>query len=228
MALILQIETSTDVCSVCLSKGLDILAIQELANFSDHAAQITIMIEACCRQAGMALSQIDAVAVSQGPGSYTALRIGVSAAKGICYALNKPLLAIDTLLSLALSAYESEKKDALYCPMIDARRMDVYTALFDSKGNTMQMPAALSITADTFDAWFDKGHTIVFCGNGAAKCQAVLTSPLAHFSPIICSSRHLIPLALCAFDEKNFADLAYFEPFYLKPPNITTPRKNLL
>ena len=228
MALILQIETATDVCSVCLSKGPDIIAIQELTNFSDHAAQITLMIEACFREASMSLSQIDAVAISQGPGSYTALRIGISTAKGICYALSKPLIAVDTLLSLALAAYALEQKNALYCPMIDARRMDVYAALFDVKGNQVQAPAALTVGADTFGDWFEKGHELVFCGNGASKCQAVLSSPLAHFSSVICSSKHLIPLALRAFDQKHFADLAYFEPFYLKPPNITTPRKNLL
>lgn len=228
LSLILNIETTTDTCSICISKDLEILALRENDNFTDHAAQITLMIEACCQEANISLEDLDAVAVSAGPGSYTALRIGVSTAKGICYALDKPLIAVDTLQALALATSERVKRDALYCPMIDARRMDVYAAIFDKENRLVREAEALKIEPTTFDEYFSKGHDIVLSGNGARKSKAIITSPQAHFSPVVCSATHLVSLAVKAFEQKQFADLAYFEPFYLKPPNITTPKKNLL
>ncbi len=228
MSLLLHIETATDVCSIGISRERKLLALRESDNFNDHAAQITLMIEACAKDARISLSDLDAVAVSSGPGSYTALRIGVSTAKGICYALDKPLIAVDTLQALALATFQLEKQDAWYCPMIDARRMEVYCAIFDKNNELIQEAAALKIEADTFDAYFRNGQHIVFSGNGANKCKTVLASPMAHFSRVVCSAKHLIPLALQAFTQQQFADLAYFEPFYLKPPNITTSRKNIL
>ncbi|MBK7873510.1 MAG: tRNA (adenosine(37)-N6)-threonylcarbamoyltransferase complex dimerization subunit type 1 TsaB [Saprospiraceae bacterium] len=227
MPLILQIETATDVCSICISQNEELIALQEITQFSDHASKITLLIEACLQQANLTLKDLDAVAVSQGPGSYTALRIGVSTAKGICYALNKPLIAVDTLQALALATFQTEQKDALYCPMIDARRMEVYCAIFDQDSQLIKEATALKIEETTFDNYFTKGQNIVFSGNGAEKCKAILTSEFAHFSPIVCSAKHLIPLAFQAFQNEHFADLAYFEPFYLKPPNITTPKKNI-
>lgn len=204
------------------------IALEEITQFSDHASKITLLIQACLQQAQLKMSDLDAVAVSQGPGSYTSLRIGVSTAKGICYALNKPLIAVDTLQAVALATFELEQKDALYCPMIDARRMEVYAALFDSKNQMIQEAQAIEIKSDTFEEYFNKNKTIVFSGSGAGKCKAVLTSPLAQFSPVVCSAKYLIPIALQKFNNQQFADIAYFEPFYLKPPNITTPKKNIL
>lgn len=228
MTRILHIETTTDICSIGISQDEQLIALQEITEFAEHASKITLLIEACLQEAKMSMQDLDAVAVSQGPGSYTALRIGVSTAKGICYALDKPLIAVDTLQALALATFKTEQKDALYCPMIDARRMEVYCAIFDKNNQLIQEAAALKIEADTFDTYFKKDQSIVFSGNGAEKCKAVLTSAFAHFSPIVSSAKHLIPLALQAFQNQQFADLAYFEPFYLKPPNITTPRKNML
>lgn len=228
MPLILHIETTTDICSIGISQDEQLLALQEITQFSDHASKITLLIEACLQEAHLTLKDLDAVAVSQGPGSYTALRIGISTAKGICYALNKPLIAVDTLQALALATFKTEQKDALYCPMIDARRMEVYCAIFDKNNEVLQEAAALTIEADTFDKYFKKDENIVFSGSGAEKCKTVLIAELAHFSPVVCSAKHLISLALQAFQNQQFADLAYFEPFYLKPPNITTPRKNVL
>jgi len=228
LARILHIETTTDICSICISQDEHLIALQEITEFAEHASKITLLIEACLQEANLNLKDLDAVAVSQGPGSYTALRIGVSTAKGICYALNKPLIAVDTLQALALATFKTEQKDALYCPMIDARRMEVYSAIFDKNNQLVQEAAALKIEVDTFEAYFENEQPIVFSGNGAEKCKAVLTSAFAHFSPIVSSVKHLIPLALEAFHKQQFADLAYFEPFYLKPPNITTPRKNIL
>jgi tRNA threonylcarbamoyladenosine biosynthesis protein TsaB len=227
MATILHLETTTDICSIAISEGSQLLALQEISQFSDHAAKITILIQTCLQQTDLSLNDLDAVAVSQGPGSYTALRIGVSTAKGICYALNKPLIAVDTLQALAMATLQLEQKTALYCPMMDARRMEVYCSIFDHNHQLVQEAAALNIEADTFDRYFQDGHALVFSGNGAEKCRAVLTNELAHFSPVVCSAAHLIPLAAQAFDNQQFADLAYFEPFYLKPPNITVPKNQM-
>lgn len=225
MTTILHIETATDICSIGISQGEQLLALQEITHFSDHASKITLLIEACLQQIKLTINDLDAVAISQGPGSYTSLRIGVSTAKGICYALNKPLIVIDTLQALALATLKLEKKKALYCPMIDARRMEVYGALFDSDNQLVRAAEALKMETDTFDTYFQNNQPIVFSGDGAEKCKTVLTSPLAYFSPVVCSAAHLVPLALQAFEKQQFANLAYFEPFYLKPPNITTPKK---
>ncbi|MDX1940913.1 MAG: tRNA (adenosine(37)-N6)-threonylcarbamoyltransferase complex dimerization subunit type 1 TsaB [Saprospiraceae bacterium] len=228
MPIILYIETTTEICSIGISQDEELIALQEISQFSDHASKITLLIEGCLKEANISLNNLDAVAVSKGPGSYTALRIGVSTAKGICYALGKPLIAVDTLKALALATLNAEHKNAFYCPMIDARRMEVYCAIFDKNNTIIQEAAALKIETDTFDFYSEKGQHIIFSGDGAEKCKSVLISEFAHFSPILCSAKHLIPLALQAFHHQQFADLAYFEPFYLKPPNITTPRKNLL
>lgn len=228
MPIILHIESATDICSIGISQDERLLAIEEITQFSDHASKITLLIQACLQRAQFTLQDLDAVAISRGPGSYTALRVGVSTAKGICYALHKPLLAIDTLQALAHATHLAEPRDALYCPMIDARRMEVYCAIFDAQNRSIQEAQALQIEAETFDAYFQNHQHLIFSGNGAEKCKTVLTTPLAHFQPVLCSARHLIPLALQAFEKQQFEDLAYFEPFYLKPPNITIPRKNVL
>ena len=227
MSLILNIETATDICSVCISKDHEILAIREAEKEYSHTSQITILIEACCAATGISLSQMDAVAVSNGPGSYTSLRVGASTAKGICYALDKPLISIDTLQSIALATAGKEKRKALYAPMIDARRMEVYTALFDQDGNIVEGTNAKIIDEHSFQDYFEKGHTIVFSGNGAAKCQKVITSSQAVFRDEICSAAHLVPLSYPAYQKNDFSDPAYFSPAYFKSPNITTPRKIL-
>ncbi len=204
------------------------LSLRESAGAYDHASQITLLIEAAAREVGIKLPELDALAVSRGPGSYTGLRIGISTAKGICYALDKPLIAVDTLQALALASQHVEDQEMLYCPMIDARRMEVYAAIFDQNNIAIQEAQALKIESNTFDDFFIKKQAIVFVGNGAEKCKTVLTSPFAHFRSVVCSAKHLVPIAEQKFQQQTFEDVAYFEPFYLKPPNITTPRKNLL
>jgi len=228
LPIILNIETATDVCAICISDGLEVLSLRESPGAYDHASQITLLIEAAVQETGISLADLDALAVSRGPGSYTGLRIGISTAKGICYALDKPLIAVDTLQALALASQEPDDRNKLYCPMIDARRMEVYAAIFDEKNAPIEAARAIKVEADAFEAYFKKRQTIVFSGNGAEKCKSVLTSEYAEFRPIICSAEHLVPLAVRQFEQQDFADVAYFEPFYLKPPNITTPKKNLL
>lgn len=228
MPIILNIETSTDVCSICVSNGLEVLAIRETDESYVHASKVTVFIQECLSEANLTLIDIDAVALSKGPGSYTALRIGASTAKGICYALDKPLIAIDTLQSLALASRDKEQNEgAIYCPMIDARRMEVYTALFDASNALIQQTNALIVDKSAFGQYFSKKQDIIFSGNGADKCKNVLQSSNAHFSSVLCSATNLIPLAIMAYEKTDFEDMAYFSPDYHKPPNITTPKKVL-
>jgi tRNA threonylcarbamoyladenosine biosynthesis protein TsaB len=227
MSKILCIETATDICSVSLSHDGKTIALAETAKGFSHASTLTILIQNCLEEVSLTLNELNAIAISQGPGSYTGLRIGVSVAKGICYALDIPMIAIDTLEALAWACAEEEKQDVHYSPMVDARRMEVYTAMYNLKGKEEQSVNALIVEENAFEAIFAKEETIIFCGNGAEKCQPILTSPFAKFSPIICSAKHLSFLAKKYFDEGNFCDVAYFSPLYYKSPNITIPRKNL-
>lgn len=227
LAIILNIETATEICSICISREEEILARRATDESFQHAARITLLIQECAREAGLRLSEIDAIAVSRGPGSYTALRIGLSVAKGIAYALDKPIIAVDTLQSLALATAQVAGKEALYYPMIDARRMEVYTAPFDRTGQPLGEPEARIITEDSFRAEIEAGRRVILSGNGASKCKSVLQYPQIEFVPLLNDSAHLIPLARRAFRERDFVDIAYFTPFYLKSPNITIPRKRL-
>ena len=154
MPLILNIESATDICSVCISKNAETLSLQEADKEYSHTSKITILIERCCAEAGITLKQLDAVAVSKGPGSYTSLRVGASTAKGICYALDKPLITIDTLQSIALATFKKAKQATFYAPMIDARRMEVYTSLFDKDLNLVQETHAKIIDEQSFQDYF--------------------------------------------------------------------------
>ena len=232
MSLILNIESATDICSIAISRDDKIVALREIVGNS-HAEQITMLIHECLENGGIKINDLDAVAISNGPGSYTSLRIGASTAKGICYALDLPLIAIDTLESLAMAAFnEANDKNALYCPMIDARRMEVYTALykFSDEKNVLEKIEAMSpkiIEENSFSKYFEKNQKIIFCGNGAPKCQETLRHPNAYFLPIICSARYLIILSYEKNLKKEFDDVAYHTPQYLKAPNITKPKLRL-
>lgn len=226
MAIILNIETATDIGSVCVSKGEKILATKDGSSTFSHAKETTLMIESCLMEAGIALQDLDAIAISSGPGSYTSLRIGTSIAKGICYALDKPLIAVNTLESLAFAASKIAQ-GTIYAPMIDARRMEVYTAFYEV-GMTCTLPMQpLILDEKTFDLAIKAQKKIVFAGNGAEKIKKVVNSSQFIFTNILCAAKHLAPLAFKAFENKQFESVAYFEPDYLKPPNITTPKKLL-
>ena len=211
---------------MCLSRGMEVLSLHESIGQNDHSKVITLLIQRCMGEAGLRLHDLDAVAVSQGPGSYTSLRVGFSTAKGICFALEKPLITVSTLAALAEAALEeAQDPTALYCPMIDARRMEVYAAVFDKSGISLLEPQAMLVDPESFGAFFASGQPIIFCGNGAEKCKMMLNSPLAAFSKVKnCSSLQLIQHAMKAFLNKNFADVAYTIPRYLKAPNITSAR----
>lgn len=225
MALILCLETATDVCSVGLSRNGQLVALQESEKGRDHASQITLLIGKCADEAGVRLKDLDAVAVSSGPGSYTSLRIGWSTAKGIAYTLGIPLLAVDTLQALAWgAAFKLQLETAWYCALIDARRMEVYAGVYEANGNRISGPEALVLDTDSFGYSLEGGRTVVFTGNGAAKFQPLCSKPNAVFIPLEASAAFFPALAEQAFQSGTFAELAYSEPLYLKPPNITKPK----
>ena len=223
--MILNLETSTDTCSVCVSRGAAVLNLQASEKAYQHAEVLTVLIKKCMDGAGLKMQELDAVAVSSGPGSYTSLRVGTSVAKGICYAFGLPLIAVDTLLALALAAQkETGRTQALFCPMIDARRMEVYTAVVGQQGDYVVNPRAMVVNSSSFSDLFSGGETVVFTGNGAPKCSEVITADGAHFHPLTCSADYLPVLSSNAFKGGKFEDLAYYAPMYLKPPNITKPK----
>ena len=228
MPFLLNIETSTQVCSVCISKGEEVLAIEESAEKFVHAAMITQFIEKCTKLAQVPLKKLDAVVLSKGPGSYTGLRVGSSTAKGICYALEKPLIAINTLQQIAHATHQKIGLEARYCPMIDARRMEVYCAQYDSKNKELEATQAMIITEDSFQEYLAlKENLLVLSGDGADKCKALIQAQNLIYDDTQCSSRFLIPLARLAYKEKCFEDIAYFSPFYFKAPNITKSKKTI-
>lgn len=214
MAIILQIETATTNCSVALSKDGKTLALKEdyNSNFA-HAESLNIFIEDVFKTAKFELKDIDAVAISKGPGSYTGLRIGVSTAKGLCYALDKPLIAVDTLKSIAAQV---AAEDAFVIPMLDARRLEVYAAVYDSDCKEIRAVAADVLTETSFKEYLDQSR-VYFIGNGVAKFEALIQHPNAVFiTDKLPSAAQMSGLAFDKYKIGDFEDVAYFEPFYLK------------
>ena len=218
MSLLLQIETATTACSVALAQQGEVLAVKELNERNIHAEVITVFIEELFAKTQKTYADIDAIAVSSGPGSYTGLRIGVSTAKGLCFGLDKPLIAVETLQAMADGMAVNIKDDAiLLCPMIDARRKEVYTALFDAKANRIHPTTAEIIDENSYVELLNQ-HKILFFGDGAAKCREVL-GKYANASFDVDFSNSAVNLtqgAIAAYNAQKFEDVAYFEPFYLK------------
>jgi len=223
MPLILCIETATPVCSVALGQEGKPLSLMESGGRNSHSTLLSPFIDAVMAEAGLAFGRLDAVAVSMGPGSYTGLRIGVSAAKGLCYALDIPLVAVGTLQAMAAGMVEKTARSLegpppglLYCPMIDARRMEVFTAFFDGMNRQVGDTRALVVDRHSFDEQLSS-RRVGFFGDGAAKCRQLISLPGAIFDEdFLPSARYMIRLAEKKFTDKDFADTAYFEPFYLK------------
>lgn len=225
MATILQIETATPVCSVALSINGKTIALKEEAAQNIHAASLTLFIEKVMKSANLKFTDLDAVAVSKGPGSYTGLRIGVSSAKGLCFALDKPLIAINTLQMMA-NGYmlQNPNYEGLICTMIDARRMEVFTSIYNSNLQEVEATNAKIVSETSFNSMLE-GNDITFIGDGAEKCKLVLNHQNAHFSSLnFNSATNMSALALQAYNNQNFEDVAYFEPFYLKDFVFTTPK----
>ncbi len=213
--MILAIETSTDVCSVAIHHQGQLIANLEAQEAYSHAEKLAPMIDELLQGAKLPPSELSAIAVSAGPGSYTGLRIGTATAKGLCYALNIPLIAVSTLESMLESvAFKNDRH--LLCPMIDARRMEVY-CLLAGRHKIIEPTRARVIDEASFAEYF-ADHTISFFGNGAEKCRAVITHPGAEFiEGIVPSAINIGHLAEEKYQQGDFADLVYFEPDYLKP-----------
>ena len=228
MATLLQIETATQVCSAAVSVDGETIALKELAAQNIHAGSLTLFIREVMQQAGVRYQDLDAIAVSKGPGSYTGLRIGVSTAKGICFAQDKPLIGIDTLQMMAkgfLSANSSYT--GLICPMIDARRMEVFTALYDHQLTEILPVSAKIIDEESFRSELN-GQQITFIGDGAMKCNTSIISANAAFSDLnFNSAANMSGLAFNAFTLGQFEDVAYFEPYYLKDFVITQAKEKV-
>ena len=236
MALILSIETGTEICSVALAKDGEMISLRESGSEGRaHANHLGVYIDEVLRENDLDADELDAVAVGGGPGSYTGLRIGVSTAKGLCYALGRPLIAIDSLKALANTAMEEfeagiidldDPQRAVLAPMIDARRMEVYTRLFDTSLNPLSDTYAHILTPESFADIFAEGRTLLVFGNGARKCADLL--PQAQFARIASSARGLVTLAEAAFQAEDFVDVAYYEPYYLKDFVVTRSKRNPL
>lgn len=234
MSLILCIETGTDICSVGLSRDGELISLRESDEGRDHARNVAIFVDELLRENDIAAEELSAVAVGMGPGSYTGLRIGVSFAKGLCYGLQIPLVAVGSLDSMVQVAREDHEagiidvdnwNDAVLCPMVDARRMEVYTQMFDIQGQPLNEVKAEIVTEESFKEWRGERQLVIF-GNGAAKCREVLND--ATYINVTPSARGLAALAHQRLEAGQTEDIAYFEPFYLKDFIIIPSKKKLL
>jgi tRNA threonylcarbamoyladenosine biosynthesis protein TsaB len=221
MAIILNIDSAVDTASVCLARDTKVLSAFINDKQKDHASWLHVGIKEIFEKNDLGMASLDAVAVTQGPGSYTGLRIGMATAKGICYALNKPLITLNTLLVMANAAiwktndYGLMTNDVLLCPMIDARRLEVFTALYTPQLQTIKEPAAITLNEKDFDEELANSR-ICFFGNGSNKFQKMKAHQNAYFSEINFDATAMVLLADEKFNKKEFADLAYVEPLYLK------------
>lgn len=236
MALLLNIETATEYAGVCISNNENVLSVEESADQKNHGAFIQPAIQKLVTTLGIHLKEIDAIVVSGGPGSYTGLRVGLATAKGLCYALQKPLIIINTLESIAhasvneLMKEENDLGEFLFCPMIDARRMEVFTALFDAKLNYIHPSSAVILTEMPGD-FFPNDKTIVFSGNGSTKMKGLHFEHKSIFQKNSHSVKSAAALGFAAFIKQQFNDLAYSEPIYVKEffnPPAVKKIKNLL
>ena len=224
--MILCLETATPSCSVALVHDGEVLAFEEDPKGQNHSEKITLFIDSVMNKAGISYNQLDAVAVSMGPGSYTGLRIGVSTAKGLCYAAEKPLIAIDTLHAMAFGwKTKAASGNPVLVPMIDARRMEVYAEIFDENINRIEDTKAIIIDENSFSEYKSE-HEVWLFGDGADKCAELFANDnrINVIKDFYCSARYMNKLAQQKLDDKDFVDVAYFEPFYLKDfvPGVPT------
>jgi len=223
---ILMIETSTECCSVALADGAQILASRINGTPRQHAAMLAPYVQEVLAECSLAASGLDAVAVSEGPGSYTGLRVGVSTAKGLCFGAGKPLLGIDTLQILAMQALAEGRFDRIVA-MIDARRMEVYAASFDASARKVSETQAVILDENSYRQELEAG-TVLFIGTGVEKFQRICPHPNATFRECPPLATAMVQPALAALQKKEFKDVAYFEPFYLKEFVAGISRKSVL
>ena len=232
--MILCIETGTDICSVGIAENGELVSLRESDEGRDHARKVGVFVDEILKENRLDPDDLDAVAVGKGPGSYTGLRIGVSFAKGLCYGLRKPLVAVgslDALCEVAREDYEAgilaveDWERAVLCPMVDARRMEVYCQQFDAQAHPLSGVEAKVLTAESFLDERRAGRTMVLFGSGAGKCKELF--PEDNVRLVTPSARGLVKPAYEAFRHKKFEDIAYFEPFYLKDFVVTPSSKKI-
>ncbi len=236
MPVILNIETATPLCSVCLSLNGSVIAQRETIEEKSHAARLTVFIEEMLKEKRLQIRDLDAIAAGKGPGSYTGLRIGISTAKGLCYGANLPLIAIGTLKTLfnqmmtdirSRTKVSGDLENALFCPMIDARRMEVFTCLFHASGKEAESVSAKIIGPETFLPYLAL-HRVFFFGSGMNKCREVLSHPNAVFvDAIYPHASAMVSLSEELYQIGGFENLAYFEPLYLKDFIASVSKKGL-
>lgn len=234
--MIINIETATHICSVALSSEQHLIDIRETGQEKSHASLLAVFIDDILKKNNLKPANLDAVSVSKGPGSYTGLRIGVSTAKGIAYGADIPLISVNTLQALSFGAIShpknpftisSDKEKVWYCPMIDARRMEVFSAFYNNKNEIKRPVSANIIDKNSFSEILSE-RPVLFFGTGSEKSKSVLNHPNAFFlDDVLPSASFMIPLSDKAYKEKNFEKSAYFEPFYLKDFIATIPKKRI-
>ena len=220
LPLILNIDTATESASVCLSDNEGIFALEENLVQKEHASFIHEAIKKVMNEAGKSLADVDAIAITAGPGSYTGLRVGMSTAKGLCYVLKKPLITINTLKVMAHAAIDSvdnfeQKSTTLFCPMIDARRLEVFTALYNSSLEVVFPPCAMVLEPTSFNEWLEPSQ-IIFSGSGSEKFEKMANHINIITKKVAYSALHLSYLAQVEYKLNTFANLAYVEPIYIK------------
>lgn len=232
--MVICIETATNLCSVALCDRVGVISLKESTDLKSHASMLTVFIDEVMKENGIRARELEAVAVGKGPGSYTGLRIGVSVAKGIAYAASIPLIGVETTLSMfwgmagKIEEITGVTGNTLFCPMIDARRMEVYHAIYDPQGIVYKEISAEIISENSF-ADIPESKKIVFFGDGAAKCKEVLKRKNVYFADDFrMSASHMQKPVYQAVADRHFEDVAYFEPFYLKDFITSIPRKNIL
>ncbi len=228
--MIICLETATNLCSVALIDNAGLVSLRESNELKSHASLLTVFAEEILKNQGMKASDLEAVAVSKGPGSYTGLRIGVSVAKGIAYGASIPLIGIETTLSMfwGMKQLPESEINSLFCPMLDARRMEVYYAIYNSMGEKIKEISAEIVTKDLF-ADVPESQKIIFFGDGAKKCKDIINHKNAIFAEDFrISAAHMQKPVFQAFNAREYEDVAYFEPLYLKDFIASTPRKNIL
>jgi tRNA threonylcarbamoyladenosine biosynthesis protein TsaB len=216
VALLLNIETSASICSVCISRDGKVVDFRQSDEPNSHARLLTVLIDELLTSSKLSFQQFDAIAISAGPGSYTGLRIGYSVAKGLCYALSKPLIAVPSLLALAEGIKQKAGENVLYMPVLDARRQDVYTAIYDKDGKEI-FPTVCVTVDEELEKKISALGDIWIGGNAAQKCKAAFSSPNIFVAEDIdCDSRWMASIAEAKYHNRAFEDVAYCEPFYLK------------
>jgi tRNA threonylcarbamoyladenosine biosynthesis protein TsaB len=231
--MVICIETATNLCSVALCSSAGVISLRESNDLRSHASALTVFIDEIMKENDLSAKELEAVAVGKGPGSYTGLRIGVSVAKGISYAASIPLVAVDTTLSMfwgmsgKTDAITGDEANTLFCPMIDARRMEVYHAIYESHGRVIKEISAEIINEDSFSD-IPESKRILFFGDGSAKCKEIIKRKNVYFADDFrISASHMQKPVYQAIDKKHYEDVAYFEPFYLKDFITSIPRKNI-